>query len=120
MNKIPFLYFSDAVVAKLYPQWAHTGVTLEQFTKDCRDSKWDLYQTCLSYNAPIPNVESCSFFGEKIDPNKEYMYENFSLIGPTLDRHYTRIGCTIYYHADKEPYMGQPEDNSVAVCFYDC
>ncbi len=111
----PFDYFTDEVIAKLYPQWAYTGVTLDQFKEDCRAGKWDLYSTCLSYNPPEPKVESCSFFGDPIDPNKEYLYRQYELICP-----YTRIGCIVYHITNKYFYDPDFVDRAVAVCFYDC
>jgi len=105
LNKSPFLFFSDEVIAKLYPQWSDR-CSLAEFEDTCRKSIWLLNWTGLSYNPIVPISETLSYFGEEIDPNKEYIYEWYEL-GCGFDK----ICCRIYYKSDTE--------EAVAVCFYD-
>jgi hypothetical protein len=104
MKKEPFLYFSDEVIAKLYLRWKDC-YTLKQFEDNCRNSNWQLDYTIMSYNPIVFNTKFSSWFGDPINLNKEYLIENYILVGSNKER----IACMIYWL----------QMDCVAVSFYD-
>jgi len=110
LNKDPFRYFSDEVIAKLSVKWNYAPDVFESI---CRKGRWALYRTGLSYNPPVMYLDTSSFFGDLIDPYQEYIYEWYE-----LECQVKTIFCIVYYKELKVPVRGIPDREVVAVCFY--
>ena len=92
MTNNPFDYFSDAVISKLHGYLVYPSDTFEDFARICRQCKWEHYKSCLSFNPIVPEHETCSYIGEPLLKDKQYLYEYYHLKGG-----YNMVDCIIYF-----------------------